>query len=107
MPKQSVAPSRPQTNKPVKQISSHMPQQDSRPMKRPARRLFDDEDVKALSMISKMFKYADCDDDDSDMEANFDDIMKEERLSAKIARMEDEEQLRLIEEEEQREQIRK
>ncbi|KAJ8767730.1 hypothetical protein K2173_020670 [Erythroxylum novogranatense] len=113
MPKQPVAPSRPQMSKPVKQISSHMRRQDSRPKKRPARRLSDDEDdedAKALSMIRKMFntqRYADCDDDDSDMEANYDDIMKEERLSEKIARKEDEEQLRLIEEEEQRELMRK
>ncbi|CAA3004505.1 Hypothetical predicted protein [Olea europaea subsp. europaea] len=70
----------------------------------------DDDDVQAISMIRKMFrynpnKYRD-DDDDSDMEANFDDILAEERRSAQIARKEDEEQLRLIEEEERRERMR-
>ncbi|XP_078429801.1 uncharacterized protein LOC144701875 [Wolffia australiana] len=52
-------------------------------------------------------KYRDDDGDDSDMEANFDDIMKEEKRSSKIARKEDEEQLRLIEEEEERERMRR
>lgn len=41
------------------------------------------------------------------MEANFDDILKEERRSSRIAREEDERELRLIEEEEERERLRK
>ncbi|XP_057983651.1 uncharacterized protein LOC131168330 isoform X2 [Malania oleifera] len=46
----------------------------------------DDEDGRAISMIRKMFRYnpnkfASRDDDDSDLEANFDDILKEERRS--------------------------
>ena len=62
-------------------------------------------------MIREMFgynpnRYRD-DDDVSDMEANFDEILKEERRSAKIAREEDEEELRKIEEEERRERLRK
>ncbi|KAJ4842188.1 hypothetical protein Tsubulata_047880 [Turnera subulata] len=110
MPRQLSASSKPQTNKPVKHMSSHASFQDSRPKKKPARRVSDDEDEKALSMIRRMFntqRYQDRPDDDSDMEANFEDIMREERLSEKIARKEDEEQLRLIEEEERRERMRK
>uniref|UniRef100_A0A2P2LEN8 Uncharacterized protein MANES_12G120000 n=1 Tax=Rhizophora mucronata TaxID=61149 RepID=A0A2P2LEN8_RHIMU len=112
LPKQTVASSKPQMKKPLKHIQSHAPSQDSRLKKKPARRFSDDEDEdeKALSMIRRMFntkRFAGREDDDSDMEANFDDIMREERRSAKIAREEDEEQLRLIEEEEQREQMRK
>ncbi|GFP93048.1 ubiquitin [Phtheirospermum japonicum] len=42
----------------------------------------------------------------SDIEIDFDDIMREVKCSAKTARQEDEEQLRLIEEEERREQMR-
>lgn len=107
MPKQPMAPPKPQINKPPpKQIAS----QDYRPKKKPLSRYSDDEDgedVKAISMIRQMFRYNpnryDDYGDDSDMEANFEDIMKEERRSAKIAKKEDEEQLRLIEEEEERE----
>ncbi|XP_038721087.1 histone H3.v1-like [Tripterygium wilfordii] len=111
MSKQLAAPMKPHVNKPIKPISSHVTH-DHRPKKRPARRFSDDEDdpEKALSMIRKMFntdRFAGRDDNDSDMEANFDDIMKEEKRSAKIARKEDEEQLRLIEEEERRERMRK
>ncbi|CAL5385253.1 unnamed protein product [Camellia sinensis] len=62
-------------------------------------------------MIRSMFRYnprkfAD-EDDDSDMEANYEDIMREEQRSARIARKEDEEELRKIEEEERRERLRK
>ncbi|KAK6923213.1 Chromatin SPT2 [Dillenia turbinata] len=121
--KQTVPPSKP-TMKPPKQIPSRAtPQQRPRerpleraPAKRPARRYSDDEDDDddgghAISMIRQMFrynpkKYVD-DDDDSNMEANFADILKEERRSAKIAREEDERELRLIEEEERREQMRR
>lgn len=45
-------------------------------------------------------KYADYeDDDDSNMVANFDDIMREEKRSAKIGRKEDEEEFRKLEKE--------
>ncbi|CAI0430737.1 unnamed protein product [Linum tenue] len=53
-------------------------------------------------------KYAEYEDDDvSDMEANFDDIMEEEMRSERIAKQEDEEELKLIEEEERRERMRR
>ncbi|XP_030514463.2 LOW QUALITY PROTEIN: protein SPT2 homolog [Rhodamnia argentea] len=107
-PKQPVASIKPQVNKPPKQISSAVKSQDQKPKKKP-------EDNRAISsMIRKMFGYnpgsfagRDDDNSDSDMEANFDEIMKEEKRSAKIARKEDEEQQRLIEEEERREEMRK
>ncbi|KAF8031887.1 hypothetical protein BT93_D0947 [Corymbia citriodora subsp. variegata] len=114
LPKQPVASIKPQMNKPPKQISSAVKSQDQKPKKKPIRPFSDDEDdgEMAINMIRKMFgynpqKYAGRDDDDSDMEANFDEIMKEEKRSAKIARKEDEEQQRLIEEEERQEQMRK
>ena len=68
------------------------------------------EDAKALSMIRQMFntdRYAGRDYDDRDMEAGFEDIMKEERRSARIAREEDEMEAQLIAEEEERERQRK
>ncbi|KAI6703352.1 hypothetical protein NL676_012488 [Syzygium grande] len=114
VPRQPAASMRPQMNKPSNQISSAVKSQDQKPKKKPVRPFSDDEDddEMAINMIRKMFrynpqKYAGRDDDDSDMEANFDEIMKEEKRSAKIARKEDEEQQRLIEEEERREQMRK
>ncbi|CAN4109880.1 unnamed protein product [Withania somnifera] len=84
---------------------------DRRPARKPMRPDEEDDGEAAISMIRKMFgynpnRYRD-DDDDSDMEANFDEILKEERRSAKIAREEDEEELRKIEEEERRERMRK
>ncbi|XP_039167453.1 LOW QUALITY PROTEIN: protein spt2 [Eucalyptus grandis] len=113
-PKQTVASIKPQMNKPPKQISSAVKPQDHKPKKKPIRPFPDDEDddEMAINMIRQMFrynpqKYAGRDDDDSDMEANFDEIMKEEKRSAKIARKEDEEQQRLIEEEERQEQMRR
>ncbi|XP_021273839.1 uncharacterized protein LOC110408982 isoform X2 [Herrania umbratica] len=108
MPQRPVISSKPQVNKLVKQVSSqsHTTSNVQRPKKKQL-----SEDEKALMMIRNMFhteRYPVCDDDDdSDMEANWDEIMKEERRSAKIARQEDEEQLRLIEEEERRERMRK
>ncbi|CAN0865032.1 hypothetical protein LINGRAHAP2_LOCUS9117 [Linum grandiflorum] len=86
------------------------PPRDDRPKKRPSRPFPEDDDEDALNIIRNMFnvkRYAGRDDDDSDMEANFDDIMAEEKRSARIARKEDEEQLRLIEEEERRERMRR
>ncbi|CAA6656662.1 unnamed protein product [Spirodela intermedia] len=59
------------------------------------------------TLLFQSSKYQDEDEDDSDMEANFEDIMKEEKRSSKIAKQEDEEQLRLIEEEEERERMRR
>ncbi|KAL9464084.1 hypothetical protein AB3S75_001810 [Citrus x aurantiifolia] len=112
--KQPVASSKPQINKPLKQISSHAATQDHRPKKKPLARYSDeegDDDAEAFTMLRSMLghrKFANYDDDDdSDMEAGFDDIMEEEKLSAKIALKEDEEQLRLIEEEERQERMRK
>ncbi|XP_010275521.1 PREDICTED: protein SPT2 homolog isoform X2 [Nelumbo nucifera] len=99
-----------------KQIPVRASMQEQRPKKKPVKRYSDEEDEdegdQAISMIRKMFgynpnKYTGRDEDDSDMEANFDDIQREERKSAKIAREEDERELRLIEEEERRERLRK
>ncbi|XP_057482685.1 protein spt2-like [Actinidia eriantha] len=115
LPKQLGVACKPQINKPPAKSLSRPTLQENRPKKKPVRRYSDDEDDdggRAISMIRQMFrynpnKYAGRDDDDSDMEANFDDILKEEKRSAKIAREEDEEELRKIEEEERREQLRK
>ncbi|KAF7809501.1 protein SPT2-like protein isoform X1 [Senna tora] len=109
-PKQSVAQSKPQINKPLKHNPIRPASQDYRPKKKPKRYSSDEDD--AINMIRSMFNYrpdrfADEDDDDSGMEAGFDEIMKEERRSAKIARKEDEEELRLIEAEEERERKRR
>ncbi|KAK3154840.1 hypothetical protein QOZ80_2BG0195740 [Eleusine coracana subsp. coracana] len=52
-------------------------------------------------------KYAGRCEDDSNMEADYASIQKEERRSAKLARQEDQEQLRLIEEEARRERAKK
>ncbi|XP_047315568.1 protein spt2 isoform X2 [Impatiens glandulifera] len=81
----------------------------------PAKRRFEeDDDYEAQNisgLIRGLFKYNPNkygnDDDDSDMEANYDDIMREERRSAKIAKKEDEEELMKIEEEERRERMRR
>ncbi|XAR51437.1 hypothetical protein NMG60_11006069 [Bertholletia excelsa] len=116
LPKQQVPSSKQQIIKPPAKIHSRPALQEDRPKKKPMRQYSDDEDDdggKAINMIRRMFgynpnRYASCDyDDDSDMEANFDDIMREEKRSARIARREDEEELRKIEEEERREHMRK
>lgn len=112
LPKQSPSSSKPQM-KPPKKISPHV--REDRPKKRPMRQNSDedmDDGDEAIRMIRSMFrynpgKYADVDDDVSDMEANFDDIQEEELESAKIAKEEDERELRLIEEEERRMRMRK
>ncbi|XP_073265613.1 uncharacterized protein [Populus alba] len=122
IPKQPLASPKPQINKPVKQVSSHVLLPDNRLNSKPVRPFPDecdrpfpdecsDDDMDAFKMLRKMIGnkhhgYYD-DDDDSNMEANFGDIMKEEKRSARIAREEDEEQLRLIEEEERQERKRK
>ncbi|XP_011073645.1 protein SPT2 homolog isoform X1 [Sesamum indicum] len=85
---------------------------EERPKAKPKRPRYDEDSdgENAINMIRQMFGYNPNrfrdDDDVSDMEANFDDIMREEKRSAKIAKREDEEQLRLIEEEERRERMR-
>ncbi|KAK1586866.1 hypothetical protein Q3G72_006917 [Acer saccharum] len=114
VPKQQVSASKPQINKPLKQISSRPMAQDHRPKKKPLRRHSDGEggdDDEAFQMLRSMLgprKFANYDDDDdSDMEAGFDDILREESRSARIARKEDEEELRKIEEEERQERMRK
>ncbi|KAL0674341.1 hypothetical protein Bca4012_002322 [Brassica carinata] len=62
------------------------------------------EDAKALSMIRQITDhYVGHGYDNRDLEACFDDIMKEERRSARIAREEDEMEAKLIAEEEERE----
>ena len=86
---------------PQREIDDRRPLKKKRPMS---------EDDKALSMIRQMFntdRYAGRDYDDRGMEAGFEDIMKEERRSARIAREEDEREAQLIAEEEERERQRK
>ncbi|CAN6986906.1 unnamed protein product [Brassica oleracea var. botrytis] len=66
------------------------------------------EDAKTLSMIRQITdRYVGHGYDNRDLEACFDDIMKEERRSARIAREEDEMEAKLIAEEEERERQRK
>ncbi|CAN6988023.1 unnamed protein product [Brassica oleracea var. botrytis] len=66
------------------------------------------EDAIALSMIRQITnRYVGHGYDNRDLEACFDDIMKEERRSARIAREEDEMEAKLIAEEEERERQRK
>ncbi|XP_059642590.1 uncharacterized protein LOC132284497 [Cornus florida] len=114
IPKHPVSSSKPQMNKVLPKIASRATLQEERPKKKPVRRYSDDEDDgdEAVSMIREMFgydpkKFAGHDEDDSDMEANYADIMKEVKRSALIARKEDEEELRKIEEEERQERLRK
>ncbi|XP_077234016.1 SPT2 chromatin protein isoform X2 [Tasmannia lanceolata] len=104
---------KPQMKAPPRQIPSRAVQEDRPKKKQPVKRYSDEEDdneadaASISRMIRGMFRYnpkkfAGDDDDLSDMDANFADIQKEERRSAKIAREEDERELRLIEEEEER-----
>ncbi|CAG7866522.1 unnamed protein product [Brassica rapa] len=111
IPKQPVPTSRHQMMS--KPAAKRPPQReihdDRRPLKKKKPAIMS-EDAKALSMIRQMFntnRYAGRDDDDRNMEANFDDIMKEERRSARIAREEDEKEAQLIAQEEERERLRK
>ncbi|XP_027178676.1 protein SPT2 homolog [Coffea eugenioides] len=114
LPKQPIPPLKPkQVLRPPPKPSARDASRGERPRKRPVRHNEDDEDdpETALRMIRNMFgynpsRYEDV-DDDSDMEANFDDIQREEKRSARIARQEDEEELRKIEEEERRERLHK
>lgn len=103
---------KPQMNRPPAKISSRPTLRDDRPKKKAVRQDSDQEDDGAIrSMIHNIFRYnpnryAGRDEDDSDMEANFDEILMEEKRSARLARQEDEEELRKIEEEERREKLR-
>ncbi|KAG5623740.1 hypothetical protein H5410_008958 [Solanum commersonii] len=86
--------------------------EDRCPARKPMRHEEEDDGAEAISMIRRMFRYNpnryQDEDNTSDMEANFDDILKEEKQSGKIAKKEDEEELRKIEEEEERrERLRK
>ncbi|PWA37138.1 chromatin SPT2 [Artemisia annua] len=84
MDRKPMVSSKPQ----IKEHSARPPvsaQQKQRPQKRPARP-FDDEDdegKRAISMIRNMYRYNPNryrnDDDDSDMEVGFEDIMREEK----------------------------
>ncbi|KAF8083372.1 hypothetical protein N665_0778s0023 [Sinapis alba] len=111
IPKQPVPTSRHQMMS--KPAAKRPPQRDIHDDRRPLKKkkpAVMSEDAKALSMIRQMFntnRYAGRDDDDRNMEANFDDIMKEERRSARIAREEDEKEAQLIAAEEERERLRK
>ncbi|ANM61464.1 SPT2 chromatin protein [Arabidopsis thaliana] len=74
--------------------------------KKPAR----SEDQEAFDMLRQLLppkRFSRYDDDDINMEAGFEDIQKEERRSARIAREEDERELKLLEEEERRERLKK
>ncbi|CAN6840149.1 unnamed protein product [Brassica oleracea] len=110
IPKQSAPTSKHQMmSKPAPKRPPQRDIDDRRPLKKKKPAVMS-EDAKALSMIRQMFntdRYAGRDYDDRDMEAGFDDIMKEERRSARIAREEDEKEARLIAEEEERERRRK
>ncbi|KAL5996355.1 hypothetical protein ACLOJK_026432 [Asimina triloba] len=103
--------SKPQMRPPKQQPAR--PMQEARPKKRPVYSDEEDDDdgAAAISMIRKMFRYDprrfQNDEDDRGMEVNFDEILREERRSEKIAMMEDEIELQKIEEEERRERLRK
>ncbi|XP_073154248.1 uncharacterized protein [Henckelia pumila] len=108
IPKQTLPPSRHHVKQQSTEVSARSTSADVRPKAKIGRQPYadDSDDDKAINMIRKMFgynpnKYRDA-DDDSDMEANFDDILREERRSEKIAKREDEEELRKLEEEEKR-----
>ncbi|XP_049381723.1 uncharacterized protein LOC125846362 isoform X3 [Solanum stenotomum] len=110
MQKQAV----PSSNSQIKQLPPKNATrflEDRHPVRKPMRHEEEDDGAEAISMIRRMFRYNpnryQDEDDTSDMEANFDDILKEEKQSAKIAKKEDDEELRKIEEEERRERLRK
>ncbi|KAL5099991.1 hypothetical protein RYX36_004318 [Vicia faba] len=106
-PRPPVVSSRAQVSKPpLKQIPKRPDLHDQRPKSKPLKRRLEEpeDDVDVSRMIRSMFNYNPSrfvDDDDVDnMEAGFDEIVREEKRSSLIAKKEDEEQLRLIEEEE-------
>ncbi|KAM0930579.1 hypothetical protein ACQ4PT_000888 [Festuca glaucescens] len=106
---------RPAERQPSRQVPANGIRDDRAKKKQLGKRRFDDEiddEEDPMAMIRNMFrydpsKYAGRDDDDSDMEADFATIEMEEKRSARIARQEDEEELRWIEEEERRAEERK
>ncbi|WJX61746.1 hypothetical protein P8452_46807 [Trifolium repens] len=114
LPRQPVAPSKAQVSKPpLKQIPKRPDSHNQRPKNNVVKRRLDDpeDDMDYRSVIRSMFGYNPKnfvdDDDDANMEVGFDEIRKEENRSARIAREEDERELRLIEEEEERERRRR
>ncbi|GAB2211799.1 hypothetical protein Drorol1_Dr00025134 [Drosera rotundifolia] len=118
LPSKLVPSLNPQLVNLATKVPSRTSLSEDRPKKQPIHRkqlpYNDDEDegAKALAMIRKMFrynpaKYAGDDEDISDMEADFRTIEREEKKSARIAREEDERELRLIEEEERHNRMRK
>ncbi|KAG6403311.1 hypothetical protein SASPL_135528 [Salvia splendens] len=108
--RQSLPSSKVQLKRSPQRHPKLAPLRDERPKAKPKRQLPDDdsEGEQAINMIRQIYnpnKFRD-DDDTGDMETNFNDILMEEKRSARIARQEDEEQLLLIEEEERRDRIR-
>ncbi|KAK7407168.1 hypothetical protein VNO78_08853 [Psophocarpus tetragonolobus] len=83
--KQPVASTKAQIKKPLTQIPKHSDLQDHCPKKKIGKRYYDEveDEMDVSRMMGSMFnynpnKFVD-DDDDADMEAGFDEIMKEER----------------------------
>ncbi|KAL6507468.1 hypothetical protein OROGR_023663 [Orobanche gracilis] len=110
--KKALPESRDQLRRPPPKPEARHTSVDQKPKAKPKRQLHDEDsdDENPINMIRQMFGYNPKnfrdDGDDKNMEANFDDIMREEKRSAKLARREDDEQLRLIEEENRREKLR-
>lgn len=113
MQEQPVASSKPQMKKPaVKQNPSQASTQDPNKKRKQISSYEDDhyEGEMALRIIRKMFntkRFVGRDDADINMETTYEQINKEEKRSERLARKEDQAQLRLIEEEERRERMRK
>jgi protein SPT2 len=111
--KEKVLP-KPQIKRPPAKVSSRPTLQKERVKKKVVRQYSSDEydeDEDAIRQIREIMgynpnKYRGRDEDDRGMEANFHDILREENRSARLARQEDEEELRKIEEEERRERER-
>ncbi|KAL1559548.1 protein SPT2 isoform X2 [Salvia divinorum] len=110
--KQSLPSSKVQTKISPQRHPPRVPSRDERPKAKLKRQLRDEdsEGADAINLIRQMFGYNPNrfrdDDDTGNMEANFDDIMREEKRSSRIANQEDEEQRLLNEEEERRERMR-
>ncbi|GFP78852.1 hypothetical protein PHJA_000028700 [Phtheirospermum japonicum] len=85
MTKHALPSSRDQVKRPPPKPAPRHNSADERPKAKPKRRPHDEgsDDENAISMIREMFRYNPNkfrdDDDDSDMEAGFDDIMREEK----------------------------
>ncbi|KAL5080644.1 hypothetical protein RYX36_009065 [Vicia faba] len=102
-----LASSKAQVSKPpLKQIPKSPDLHDQGPKSKPLKHRLEEpeDDVDVSRMIKSMFNYNPdifVDDDGIDnMEADFDEIVREEKRSSLIFKKEDEEQLRLIEDEE-------